>query len=437
MNGLSDKDLWTLNILKVKPYVDFKNLQQEKDFSRQLKRAKPDNLLSKFFNIILKLIDDKPVINHDSQQIKDLKRENTLLQKQNEINDDIIASLGYGSVEDRIADPRLLFSTSGSTQADTFYYPNLRVLAKNYFRKYHEGNIVDYMRLIKYFDNSVFKAIKNWAPARTGMSTGIIIKQHMLERNRIPEPIVTLNENVARIYNSWNTWDVMQDLVNSGSILTVGLTGSAAGSVNKYNLINYEFSSSTYDTCAFSSGSTHNLFRNNFPYGAPSASINNVFDWEYNGASLAIASDLRWKNQKLRDITSHYNIAISASQFVYGNVTYELYYSSSIHGISTLGTVKGPSGSSYAFFDTNMTNTPITVQPREVFEFQLKVLSTDLGYGNYDAAPAEWFAAINNNSTDATPSQTYTSQNLNMVPGIRFKHNLATAVSLDDEGVPN
>lgn len=83
MNGLSEKDQWTLNILKVKPYVDFKNLQQEKDFSRQLKRAKPDNLLSKFFNIILKLVDDKPVINHDSQQIKDLKRENTLLQKQN------------------------------------------------------------------------------------------------------------------------------------------------------------------------------------------------------------------------------------------------------------------------------------------------------------------------------------------------------------------
>lgn len=83
MNGLNDKDLWTLNILKVKPYVDFKNLQQEKDFSRQLKRAKPDNLLSKFFNIILKLIDDKPVINHDSEEIKDLKRQNTLLQKQN------------------------------------------------------------------------------------------------------------------------------------------------------------------------------------------------------------------------------------------------------------------------------------------------------------------------------------------------------------------
>lgn len=83
MNGLSEKDQWTMNILKIKPYVDFKNLQQEKDFSRQLKRAKADNLLSKFFNIILKLIDDKPVINHDSQEIKDLKRENTLLQKQN------------------------------------------------------------------------------------------------------------------------------------------------------------------------------------------------------------------------------------------------------------------------------------------------------------------------------------------------------------------
>ena len=159
---------------------------------------------------------------------------------QNEINDDIIQAFGYGVVQDRIADPRQLFSVSGSVQADTDYYPNLRILAKDYFRKYKEGNVLDYMRLIKYFDNSIFKAIKNWAPARTGMSTGIIIKQHTLERNRYPEPVVTLNTNAAAVDQSpWNTYEVMQDLSNSGSVLAVKLTGSAAGSVNKFNVINY------------------------------------------------------------------------------------------------------------------------------------------------------------------------------------------------------
>ena len=352
---------------------------------------------------------------------------------QNEINDDIIASLGYGSVEDRIADPRLLFSTSGSTQADTFYYPNLRVLAKNYFRKYHEGNIVDYMRLIKYFDNSVFKAIKNWAPARTGMSTGIIVKQHMLERNRIPEPIVTLNENVAAVDQSpWNTYEVMQDLVNSGSILAVGLTGSAAGSVNKYNKINYLFSASNTSTpTLLESGSIRNLFSANFPFGSPTSSKDNVFDFGL------YAGGWNFTNNKKRDITAHYNIAISQSKYGFGNCTFELYYSSSIHGVSTLGTAQGPSGSAYSFFDTNMTNTPITVQPRETFEFQIKSLTSDLGYANYDAPPADWLAALNNNSTDATPSQVYANQNLTAVPGIRFKHNLVPSSTPNAEGIPD
>ena len=45
-------------------------------------------------------------------------------------------------------------------------------------------DIVDFVRLIKFFDNSLFKMIKDFTPARTSLSSGVVIKQHLLERNK-------------------------------------------------------------------------------------------------------------------------------------------------------------------------------------------------------------------------------------------------------------
>ena len=42
----------------------------------------------------------------------------------------------------------------------------------------------DYNRLIKFYQTSLFKAIKNHVPARTSLSTGIIVKQLLIERNK-------------------------------------------------------------------------------------------------------------------------------------------------------------------------------------------------------------------------------------------------------------
>jgi hypothetical protein len=42
------------------------------------------------------------------------------------------------------------------------------------------------MRLIKFFDNSLFKMIKDFVPARTSLASGVVIKQHLLERNKYP-----------------------------------------------------------------------------------------------------------------------------------------------------------------------------------------------------------------------------------------------------------
>ena len=101
---------------------------------------------------------------------------------QNEINDDIISQLGYFNIGDYIGDPRLV-SSSAKT------YPALEDLSKHYFDKYSSNyDVYDYIRLIKFFDNSLFKMVKDFVPARTSVATGIVVKQHLLERQKYPTP---------------------------------------------------------------------------------------------------------------------------------------------------------------------------------------------------------------------------------------------------------
>ena len=130
---------------------------------------------------------------------------------QDDINDDIIDSFGYGVIADALADPRNL-----SQSLD--YYPELRETAEDYFKKYSKGNIYDYIRLIKYIDNSLFKAIKNYVPARTSVTTGIVIKQHMLERNRYRQPSISFS-----------------DLEITGGLEIDPIDGGTGGSVEKFN----------------------------------------------------------------------------------------------------------------------------------------------------------------------------------------------------------
>lgn len=97
---------------------------------------------------------------------------------QNEINEDIMDSIGYFNIGDYIGDPRQISSTD-------LVYPDLEELKKDYFKKYSKSyNYQDYFRIIKFYDNSLFKMIKDFIPARTAAATGAIVKQHLLERNR-------------------------------------------------------------------------------------------------------------------------------------------------------------------------------------------------------------------------------------------------------------
>jgi hypothetical protein len=107
------------------------------------------------------------------------------LSPTNQINDDIIDSLGYFNIGEYIGDPRLNLTSSNT-------YPDLVALSNDYFLKY-TGNYDwnDFVRLIKFFDNSLFKLIKDFVSAKVSSATGITIKQHLLERNKYPEPQVS------------------------------------------------------------------------------------------------------------------------------------------------------------------------------------------------------------------------------------------------------
>ena len=137
---------------------------------------------------------------------------------QNEINEDIMDQIGYFNMGDYIGDPRLRSSSAVT-------YPDLDNLRDDYFEKYTKNyNLKDFIRLIKFFDNSLFKMIKDFVPARTSLASGVVVKQHLLERNKYPQPQMSF-EN--KIYTA--------------SIDMVEISGGAAGVFNEFNGLNNRF----------------------------------------------------------------------------------------------------------------------------------------------------------------------------------------------------
>lgn len=121
---------------------------------------------------------------------KDIHITDVSFSPQNEIDKDIIAQYGNSlNIDDYIGDPRFEESSS---------YDSLEQLKKDYYAKfYSKYNYKDYIKLIKYFDGSLFKMIKDFKPARTNIQTGITFKSPILERNKIKrvKPVVENNYN--------------------------------------------------------------------------------------------------------------------------------------------------------------------------------------------------------------------------------------------------
>ena len=115
---------------------------------------------------------------------------------------DITSQLGYFNIDEYIGNPRDAYQ-------DT--YEDLSALRTTYYQKYLSSySLWDFIRLIKYYDNSLFKMIKDYVPARANLSTGIIVKPTILERPKYPR-----HEPIAERENNY-----------SGSIEILTITGS-------------------------------------------------------------------------------------------------------------------------------------------------------------------------------------------------------------------
>lgn len=204
---------------------------------------------------------------------------------QDEINEDIMDQIGYFNIGEYIGDPRLRSSSAES-------YPALDNLRNAYFEKYTKNyDLVDFVRLIKFFDNSLFKMIKDFVPARTSLASGIVIKQHLLERNKYPQPQTDINSTIA--YGSSGSVNniplVFQDISVSGTIApqwndynegTIeNFSGGTGGSFERFNYVS-NTSQSWYEIVPSPLGFVTTLHDNQDEF----------YDGEFSGSIIAVTT---------------------------------------------------------------------------------------------------------------------------------------------------
>lgn len=89
------------------------------------------------------------------------------------------------NIDQYLGDPRNL--TSGS-------YSGLGMVAEGILGSLNQYNLQDYIRLIKFFDNTIFKTIKDFIPAKATVDTGVIIKPNLLNRSKAKSVTVSATQ---------------------------------------------------------------------------------------------------------------------------------------------------------------------------------------------------------------------------------------------------
>ena len=93
------------------------------------------------------------------------------------IDEDIILSMPNLDFDQYIGDPRDQYNEQ---------YTGLTTARNLYWQKYAgPNNFWDYMRLIKYYDNSIFDLARKFMPARANTTFGIVIEPNIFERPKI------------------------------------------------------------------------------------------------------------------------------------------------------------------------------------------------------------------------------------------------------------
>ena len=127
------------------------------------------------------------------------------------INEDIIAQLGFTSLDDYIGDP-------GEKERKS--YPKLIEKAHDYWKKYTDKNDINaYIKIFTLFDLSFFHQLEQLLPARTHQTTGVLIQPNILERSKD-----TLLPSLYRYNDTYET--TIQDI-----------QPTASGQYDKYEVV--------------------------------------------------------------------------------------------------------------------------------------------------------------------------------------------------------
>ena len=234
----------------------------------------------------------------DSQDYTDnLNLLEVAFSPQNEINNDIINQIGFFNIGDYIGDPRLISSSATS-------YPALDTLRNQYFEKYTENyNVYDYIRLIKFFDNSLFKMIKDFVPVRTSLASGIVVKQTLLERQKYPVPQASFTTpvytgsigSVPYLLNYERAYSSSTDFQSFPIVTT---TGSDGGSMPALDQITQEW------------GGVYNTPVGQIAFTSSDAA--EFFDGEFSGSTILVT------NGELNTACDPFKIANTSSvQYTY------------------------------------------------------------------------------------------------------------------------
>lgn len=204
---------------------------------------------------------DVSIIKRDKKYTDDLHQIEVGFSPTTNVDNHIIAQLGAKfNIDDYLGNPSNLYADN---------YAGLGKLLSDIAVQLDTYNLQDYVRLIKFFDNVIFKTVKDFIPARVNADTGIIIKPNVLTRNKAKG--VEL-EGTRPEY--------------SGSIDTAFITGSHGGS----------FRSGSQEMSTIWTDSVQT------PFGLGSRDSHQHEEPKYNGefsGSLVVVSDGEWNRDNI------------------------------------------------------------------------------------------------------------------------------------------
>ena len=264
-------------------------------------RIEADERIDKVGNPVLKFGESITIPAYDNAPV-DSNKLGIFFSPSAAIDEDIISSFPNIDFDQYIGDPRDQYKEQ---------YTGLSTARNLYWKKYAgPNNFWDYLRLLKYYDSSLYKQVKSLIPARANATVGILIEPTIFERDKViigKVPTLEPAHHVTRIdisneYSESADFKMFEDKMNWSNPFGINKEKMVTGS--------YLSSSAAFET--FEVDLTYvDPFRVNYytqqsgsePRGFISSSAEDITPWGLNTAPLNFRDPFR-RNQQTQETGS-------------------------------------------------------------------------------------------------------------------------------------